>query len=301
MKVGTDALRSRLKETMAEAIEKCTCCSDELKGLFAEWIANMENSAKSVLLSASVLKLAEKCDCSYCNTIVELKQYLVKKSVWIFGGDGWAYDIGYGGLDHVMATGENVNVLVMDTEIYSNTGGQSSKSTPVGAVAKFATSGKRIRKKDLGVMMMTYGYVYVAQVAVGANHSQYLKALKEAEEFDGPSIIIAYSPCINHGIKGGMGVTQMREKQAVACGYWHLWRYNPTLIEKGENPFILDSTDKPVWGDFQKFILDEVRYSSLKKTFPAEADELFAASEDNAKWRLNTYRRYAAMDFKNEE
>lgn len=296
MKIGVDAMRDRLKDVMSQAIEKCTKCSSELKELFAEWIANINNSAVSVEVSNKILPLAIACDCSYCKTIVELKQYLIKKSVWIFGGDGWAYDIGYGGLDHVMASGEDVNVLVMDTEIYSNTGGQSSKSTPVGAVAKFATAGKRVRKKDLGAMMMTYGYVYVAQVAVGANHNQYLKAVKEAESFDGPSIIIAYSPCINHGIKGGMGVTQAREKKAVDCGYWHLWRYNPTLIEKGENPFILDSAE-PKWEDFQTFIGEEVRYTSLSKTFPTEAKELFAASEDNAKWRYSTYTRFAKMDY----
>lgn len=299
MKMGVNAMRNRLKDTMQEAIEKCGCCSEELKALFARWIETMEDSAMSVEISNKIIPLAVACDCSYCKSIIELKQYLIKKSVWIFGGDGWAYDIGYGGLDHVMASGENVNVLVMDTEIYSNTGGQSSKSTPVGAVAKFATSGKRIRKKDLGAMMMTYGYVYVAQVAVGANHNQYFKAIKEAEAFDGPSIIIAYSPCINHGIKGGMGVSQMREKQAVECGYWHLWRYNPELIDMGQNPFTMDSAE-PNWSNFQKFINEEVRYTSLQKTFPAEAGELFAASEDNAKWRYSTYKRFAAMNFKNE-
>ncbi len=296
MKIGINAMRDRIKSTMEEAIEKCTCCDDNLKSLFNRWIETMNDANLNVEVSNELLPLVEACDCSYCKTILDLKQYLIKKSVWIFGGDGWAYDIGYGGLDHVMASGEDVNVLVMDTEIYSNTGGQSSKSTPVGAVAKFATSGKRIRKKDLGVMMMSYGYVYVAQVAVGANHNQFFKALKEAEAFNGPSIIIAYSPCINHGIKGGMGASQQREKKAVDCGYWQLWRYNPDLIDAGQNPFTLDSAE-PKWENFQQFINEEVRYTSLKKTFPAEADELFAASEDNAKWRYKTYKRYSEMNY----
>lgn len=196
-----------------------------------EWIDGKDSAAASKQATDKLLPLVEACGCDYCKQIVELKQYLIKKSQWIFGGDGWAYDIGYGGLDHVLASGEDVNVLVMDTEVYSNTGGQSSKATPVGAVAKFASSGKRIRKKDLGAMAMTYGYVYVAQVAMGANHNQYLQALKEAEAFPGPSLIIAYAPCINHGNKNGMGVSQLTEKRAVECGYWHLWRFNP-LLEK---------------------------------------------------------------------
>ncbi|HOI50383.1 MAG TPA: thiamine pyrophosphate-dependent enzyme, partial [Prolixibacteraceae bacterium] len=213
-----------------------------------------------------------------------------------FGGDGWAYDIGFGGLDHVLASGQDINVLVLDTEVYSNTGGQSSKSTPVGAVAKFAAAGKRIRKKDLGAMMMSYGYVYVAQVAMGANQAQYLKALREAEEYPGPSIIIAYSPCINHGLRNSMGKTQEEEKRAVEAGYWSLFRYNPQLEAEGKNPFQLDSKD-PDWGKFQDFLNGEVRYTSLKKSFPEVADELFAAAEENAKWRYNYYKRLAAMEF----
>ena len=199
-----------------------------------------------------------------------------------------------------MASGEDVNVLVLDTEVYSNTGGQSSKSTPVGAVAKFAASGKKIRKKDLGAMMMTYGYVYVAQVAMGANQTQYLKALREAEAYPGPSIIIAYSPCISHGLRAGMGNTQDEEKRAVQSGYWSLFRYNPLLEDEGKNPFQLDSKE-PDWSKFQDFLNGEVRYTSLKKSFPAEADELFAAAEENAKWRHNSYKRMAVMDFSNNE
>jgi pyruvate-ferredoxin/flavodoxin oxidoreductase len=216
--------------------------------------------------------------------------------VWIFGGDGWAYDIGYGGLDHVLASGENVNVLVLDTEVYSNTGGQASKSTPIGAVAKFAASGKRVRKKDLGAMAMTYGYVYVAQVAMGASQNQYLKALREAEAYPGPSLIIAYSPCINHGLRHGMDKSQEEQKHAVESGYWHLYRYNPLLEQEGKNPFELDSKE-PDWTKFQEFLNSEVRYTSLKKAFPKEASELFAAAEQNALWRYNSYKRLASMDF----
>ncbi len=297
MKTSVDNFRQRIKLIMEEAIEKCEKCSAEIKALFGEWINNMEDAALSVEVTNKLIPLMEACSCSYCKDILDLKQYMIKKSVWIFGGDGWAYDIGYGGLDHVMASGENVNVMVLDTEIYSNTGGQSSKSTPVGAIAKFASAGKRIRKKDLGAMMMTYGYVYVAQVAMGANHAQYFKAIREAEAFNGPSIIIAYSPCINHGIKGGMGVSQQREKDAVDCGYWHLWRFNPELIEKGENPFQMDSKE-PKWEGFQPFINAEVRYNSLRKAFPGEADELFKAAEQDAKWRYNSYIRYSEMQYK---
>ncbi|NLE24890.1 MAG: pyruvate:ferredoxin (flavodoxin) oxidoreductase, partial [Clostridiaceae bacterium] len=217
------------------------------------------------------------------------RDHFVKKSQWILGGDGWAYDIGYGGLDHVLASGEDVNVLVFDTEIYSNTGGQASKATPTAAVAKFAASGKRIKKKDLGMIAATYGYVYVAQVAMGANMNQFMKAIQEAEAHKGPSIIIAYAPCINHGIKGGMSRTQTREKLAVESGYWHLWRYVPELKEQGKNPFVLDSKDPT--GSFQDFIKNEVRYSSLKQTFPEVAQELFEAAEKNANDRLAGYKK----------
>ncbi len=292
MRLAGEKLRDRVAAIMTEAIEKCTCCTDELKGLFQEWLDNRSNGAKTRELADKIVPAAEKCDCKYCTDLLALKDHLVAKSQWIFGGDGWAYDIGYGGLDHVLASGENVNVLVMDTEVYSNTGGQSSKATPVGAVAKFASSGKRIRKKDLGAMAMTYGYVYVAQVSMGANHSQYLNALKEAEAYDGPSLIIAYSPCINHGIKGGMGVSQLTAKKAVECGYWHLWRFNPMLEADGKNPFTLDSKE-PDWSKFQEFLGNEIRYTSLAKQFPAEADELFKASQENAQWRYNTYVRFA--------
>jgi pyruvate-ferredoxin/flavodoxin oxidoreductase len=292
MAVANRQMRDRLERIMKEAIAECNCCTDALKALFNEWITNRENSEICNKVSAQIVTEASKCDCSYCQEIINLKQYLAKKSHWIIGGDGWAYDIGFGGLDHVLASGENVNVLVLDTEVYSNTGGQSSKATPAGAVAKFATSGKKIRKKDLGMIAKSYGYVYVAQVAMGANQAQYFKAIKEAEAFNGPSIIICYAPCINHGISAGMGTTQREEKRAVECGYWHLWRFNPEMEEQGNNGFSLDSSE-PDWSKFRDFIMSEVRYNSLLKTFPQEAEELFAATEKNAKWRYEGYKKLA--------
>ena len=295
---GVAKQRERLCILMREAIENGSTCSAELKSVMTEWIDNRKDATKSEEIAERLIPMMEACNCPICQQILELKHYLIKKSIWIIGGDGWAYDIGFGGLDHVIASGKNVNILVLDTEVYSNTGGQSSKSTPIGAVAKFASAGKRVRKKDLGAMAMTYSYVYVAQVAMGANHNQYFQAIKEAEAYNGPSLIIAYAPCINHGIKGGMGLSQMTEKQAVESGYWHLWRYNPTLPEQGKNPFILDSKE-PDWSKFQEFIHKEVRYTSLLKTFPKEAEELFA--ESDAKWRYDTYKRYVAMDYSNEK
>ena len=296
MHVGVEKLRDRVQETMEKAIANCTKCSEELKAVMKEWIENRGSSAKSAEVTARLIPLLEACGCDYCKEILEHKDWLVKKSQWIIGGDGWGYDIGYGGVDHVLATGQDVNILVVDTEVYSNTGGQSSKSTPVGAVAKFASSGKRIRKKDLGAMAMTYGYVYVAQVSIGASQQQLFNVLKEAEAYSGPSLVIAYAPCINHGIKGGMTRTQTVGKEAVACGYWHLWHYNPLLEEQGKNPFVLDSKE-PDWSKFREFLLKEVRYTSLQKSFPAEADELFAAAEENAKWRYNGYKRLAQMEY----
>ena len=292
MALGVNQLRDRIERLMREGIEGCNCCTAELKGLFQEWIDNKNSTLETQRISDKMIPMMEKCDCPCCNEILSLKQYLVKKSQWIFGGDGWAYDIGFGGLDHVLASGEDVNVLVMDTEVYSNTGGQSSKATPAGAVAKFATSGKKIRKKDLGMIAATYGYVYVAQVAIGANQSQWLRVIKEAEAFNGPSLIIAYAPCINHGLRAGMGKTQNQQKLAVECGYWHLWRYNPELEDEGQNPFILDSKE-PDWSKFQDFINSEVRYSSLKRSFPEEAEFLFKKTEENAKWRYEKYKKMA--------
>ncbi len=285
---GVTAQRDRLEMVMKAALGNGA--GDAEKEAYTEWIENKENAQVSKTASSKVLKAIEGVNSETANIIKELKQYLVKKSIWVFGGDGWAYDIGYGGLDHVIASGKDINILVMDTEVYSNTGGQSSKATPVGAVAKFAASGKRIRKKDLGAMAMSYGYVYVAQVAMGANQSQYFKALKEAEEYPGPSIIIAYSPCISHGLRGGMGKTQFESKKAVECGYWHLFRYNPMLESDGKNPFILDSKE-PNWDEFQNFLKGEARYTALLKAFPEEASELFKAAQENALWRYNSYKR----------
>jgi len=293
MAEGVAAQRDRIESIMKAEMNNV---SAEEKEAFTAWIDAKNDAKGSETASAKVIELVTGKDATYAKDILSLKQYLVKKSIWIFGGDGWAYDIGYGGLDHVMASGQDVNVLVLDTEVYSNTGGQASKSTPTGAVAKFAASGKKIRKKDLGVMAMSYGYVYVAQVAMGANQAQYLKAIREAEAYHGPSLIIAYAPCINHGLRAGMGKSQEEEKHAVESGYWSLFRYNPTLQDEGKNPFVLDSKE-PDWSKFQEFLNGEVRYTSLKKTFPEEAAELFAAAEKNAKWRYNSYKRMAAMDY----
>jgi pyruvate-ferredoxin/flavodoxin oxidoreductase len=295
MAVATRKMRDRVEDLMKKGLT-CSCCSDEQKVLFQLWIDNRENAEITEKVYKELIPLCEKCSCDTCKAIIENKQYIIKKSQWIFGGDGWGYDIGYGGLDHVIASGENVNILVVDTEVYSNTGGQASKATPMGAIAKFAASGKRVRKKDLGMIATTYGYVYVAQVSIGANPSQYIKALKEAEAYDGPSLIIAYAPCINHGIKAGMGKTQAEQKKAVECGYWQLWRYNPELANEGKNPFSLDSQE-PNWDNFQEFIDGEVRYNSLKKAFPEQAAELFNAAEENAKWRYASYKRMSTMDW----
>ena len=290
MATATRKMRDRVERIMKEAIAECDCCDKKMKALFQEWIDNREDGVKTAELAPQILKACEKCGCDYCQQIIDLKDHLVKKSQWIFGGDGWAYDIGFGGLDHVLASGEDVNVLVLDTEVYSNTGGQSSKATPAGAVAKFAASGKKVRKKDLGMIAKSYGYVYVAQVAMGASQAQYFKAIKEAEAYPGPSLIICYAPCINHGIKIGMGHSQMEEKLAVDCGYWHLWRFNPAEEDEGKNGFHLDSKE-PNWADFQKFIMGEVRYNSLVKTFPEEAKELFAKTEQFAKLRYEGYKK----------
>ena len=293
MSEGVSASRDRIKSIMTVAIEAGV--SESEKAVFNEWIEGRDNAAASEAATKKVLEVLNGNNATYAQEILSLSQYLVKKSIWVFGGDGWAYDIGYGGLDHVLASGKDINVLVLDTEVYSNTGGQASKSTPVGAVAKFAASGKRIRKKDLGAISMTYGYIYVAQVAMGANQAQYLKTIREAEAYPGPSLIIAYAPCISHGLRS-MGLTQEEEKLAVECGYWHLFRFNPALEEEGKNPFQLDSK-APDWSKFQAYLNSEVRYTSLRKSFPAEADELFKAAEENAKWRYRSYQRFASENW----
>ncbi len=296
MHIGAEKLRDKVEAKMREMMAECDCCSEDLKAAMQEWIDSRYSTSKSAEASEKLVPMLEACGCEGCKELLSMKDYLKKKSQWIIGGDGWGYDIGFGGVDHVLASGMDVNILIVDTEVYSNTGGQSSKSTPVGAVAKFASSGKRIRKKDIGAIAMTYGYVYVAQVSIGASQAQLLKVLKEAEAYNGPSLIIAYAPCINHGIKGGMTRTQTVGKQAVECGYWHLWHFNPDLEKEGKNPFVYDSKE-PDWSKFQDFLMKEVRYTSLKKAFPAEADELFAAAEENAKWRYATYQRMAKMEY----
>lgn len=295
MVLANEKMRERLTETITAGLD-CPKCSDELKGLFKEWLDGKEDADKSREVADKLVPMAEACGCDTCKKILALKHYLVKRSQWIIGGDGASYDIGFGGLDHVLASGKNVNILVLDTEVYSNTGGQASKATPLGAIAKFAASGKRIRKKDLGLIASTYGYVYAAQIAMGADQAQTLKAIREAEAYDGPSIIIAYAPCINHGLKAGMGKAQQEEANAVACGYWHLWRYNPALEAEGKNPFTLDSKE-PDWSKFEDFLKGEVRYASVMKQYPAEAEELFAAAKDNAQWRYNNYRRLAQQQW----
>ena len=293
MATATRQMRDRVERIMKEGLA-CDCCSAEIKALFTEWIENRENTLKTKEIADKLIPLMEACGCDICKQLLELRHSLVKKSQWIFGGDGWGYDIGFGGLDHVLASGEDVNVVVVDTEVYSNTGGQSSKATPAGAVAKFATSGKKIRKKDLGMIAKSYGYVYVAQVAMGASQAQYFNVIKEAEAYHGPSLIICYAPCINHGIKIGMGRTQNEEKKAVECGYWHLWHFNPAEEDAGKNGFHLDSKE-PDWSKFRDFIMGEVRYNSLMKTFPQEAEELFVATQKNAQWRYEGYKALAEM------
>ncbi len=291
-------IRERIERMMKEAIEAGT--SDERKEAFEAWIAAKDDGEASKAASARVVEVLKGADDKVAKDLMELEQYFVKKSMWIIGGDGWAYDIGYGGLDHVLASGEDVNLLVLDTEVYSNTGGQSSKATQTAAVAKFATAGKEIRKKDLGAIYMTYGYVYVAQVAMGANYSQFFKALKEAEAFPGPSIIIAYSPCIAHGLKYGMAKSQPEEKLAVEAGYWTLYRYNPLLELEGKNPLQLDSKE-PDFEKVKELLNSEVRFTSLKKAFPKRAKELQEQTVKNLKWRYNFYKRQASIDYSKED
>lgn len=298
MKIGADKMRERLAVYMEQATT-CQCCTPEIKELASQWLADRNNAAQTRMIADKIVPLCEACGCDTCKNILSLKQYIVKRSQWIIGGDGASYDIGFGGLDHVLASGKDVNILVLDTEVYSNTGGQASKATPLGAIAKFAASGKRVRKKDLGLIASTYGYVYCAQIAMGANQAQTLKALREAEAYDGPSIVIAYAPCINHGIRKGMGHAQEEEKAAVECGYWHLWRYNPELEAEGKNPFTLDSKE-PQWDKFEDFLNGEVRFASVKKMYPAEAAELFKAAQENARWRYNNYLRLARQQWGQE-
>ena len=292
MKVAVDQQRATIKKHMEEFKE--LGADEEIAKAFDAWLEDSDSYEVTKAAAAKILPLLDKKTGNaeadkLLASINSMKRVLIKPSQWIFGGDGWAYDIGYGGLDHVLASGENINVMVVDTEVYSNTGGQSSKATPTAAVAKFASNGKEVRKKDLGLMMTSYGYVYVAQIAIGADKNQALKAIKEAEAYNGPSLVIAYAPCINHGIRQGMGVSIAEEKKAVETGYWHLYRYNPTLKDEGKNPFSLDS--KAPTKPYREFLEGEVRYTSLKKLFPERAEALYEAAERNAKERYESYER----------
>ncbi|WP_031586223.1 pyruvate:ferredoxin (flavodoxin) oxidoreductase [Selenomonas bovis] len=293
MFLGTKACRTRLAADVAAAIEAGKG-SAELQAAMKDWKDNVDSGegTRDRADRLETLLAAEKGADELLNKIYDEKDYFVKRSQWIFGGDGWAYDIGYGGVDHVLASGEDVNVFVFDTEVYSNTGGQASKATPAAAIAQFAASGKRTKKKDLGRMAMTYGYVYVAQVDMGADHNQVLKAIAEAEAYQGPSLIIAYSPCINHGIRKGMGCSQLEGKLAVECGYWANFRYNPQLVGTDKNPFSLDSKE-PDFSKFQEFLMGENRYINLKRSFPEAAEALFEKTQHDAETRYNTYKKLA--------
>ena len=300
--LGMEIAYEKLRDRLVDLLTNATTCADtpaDFKDLAGRWLENRNDDRLSRTYGEQIieaLKPALEKGCDFAAKVMELAPYFTKRSQWIIGGDGASYDIGFGGLDHVIASGKNVNILVLDTEVYSNTGGQASKATPLGAIAKFAAAGKRIRKKDLGLIATTYGYVYVAQVAMGADNAQTLKAFREAEAYDGPSLIIAYAPCINHGLKIGMGHSQEEERRAVECGYWQLWRFNPQAEEQGQNPFTLDSKE-PDWSKFEDFLKGEVRYASVMKAYPKEAEELFKASEENARWRYNNYKRLAQQQW----
>ncbi len=296
MYLGAKQIRERLRDIMKEGLG--AELPKECKDVFQKWIEAMYDGEESKKASKKLMDIIDTQELrgnEIIQEIIEKKDYLVKQSQWIVGGDGWAYDIGYGGLDHVLASGEDVNILVMDTEVYSNTGGQSSKATPTAAAAKFAASGKKIRKKDLGMMAMSYGYVYVAQIAMGANMNHTVKAFVEAEKYKGPSLIIAYAPCINHGIKTGMGTSVIQEKKAVESGYWHLYRFDPALKQQGKNPFILDSKEPK--SSFRDYIMGEIRFAQIQNTFPDIAEELYTKAEHDAKERYDTYKRLAEMNY----
>ena len=301
MVMANKKMRARIQEKLEHVIA-CENAPADYKAAAQEWIDGKDNAEASRAAADKLMpfiKAGVEKGCPTCTQLDELSHFLTKRSQWIIGGDGASYDIGYGGLDHVLASGEDVNILVLDTEVYSNTGGQASKATPIAAIAQFAAAGKRVTKKDLGLMQATYGYVYVAQVAMGADQAQCLKAIKEAEAYPGPSLVIAYAPCINHGLKakGGMGKSQAEEAKAVECGYWHLWRYNPLLADEGKNPFTLDSKE-PQWDKFQEYLDGEVRFLSLKKALGDEASaELYAATKEAAQRRYKSYVRKSQEDW----
>ena len=292
MFLGQETLRKRVIAKVEALAEKAQ--RDDVKAAVAKFLETQNDGAANTPAAEELIAVLETCDCDSAKAILAEKDYLRKKSQWIFGGDGWAYDIGFGGLDHVIASGKNVNIMVFDTEVYSNTGGQASKSTPTGAIAQFAAAGKVVKKKDLAGIAMSYGYVYVAHIAMGADQNQCLKAIREAEAYDGPSIIIAYAPCINHGIKTGMSTAQAEEKKAVQAGYWHLYRYNPDLKKEGKNPFILDSK-APNTEEYKNFLMGEVRYNALARQNPERAEMLFDAAVENAKDRYDYLTRLTKM------
>ena len=298
MLLAQNAIRDGLKGKV-EAVMAAEQATDEVKAACKEWLDTFSVGATNGTATDKLVAALEGVDCPLCKEILENKDFLAKKSQWVFGGDGWAYDIGFGGVDHVLASGKDINVMVFDTEVYSNTGGQSAKSTPIGAVAQFAAGGKEIKKKDLAGIAMTYGYVYVAMIAMGADYNQTVKAIAEAEAYPGPSLIIAYAPCINHGIRAGMGKAQTEEKKAVESGYWHLFRYNPALKAEGKNPFTLDS--KAPAGDYKEFLKGEVRYTSLALKNPARADMLFEKAAENAKERYRYLTRLTSLYAPEEE
>ena len=293
---ASNALRDQIATHMEEALEECQDCGNRVHELFKLWLENREDYKVTREVANELVPLLKDKDCPHAKAIYELRDHLVKRSQWIFGGDGWAYDIGYGGLDHVIANQEDVNILVLDTEVYSNTGGQSSKSSPTASIAKFTAAGKHGKKKDLAAIAMSYGHVYVAYVAHGASQAQLLKAMREAESYHGPSIVIAYSPCINHGLKRGMGKAQEQAKLAVECGYWTLLRYDPRLIAEGKNPLQVDSKT-PDWDRYDEYLMSETRYAQLKNINPTEADALLAKNKAEAMRRYTSYQRYLEMDF----
>ena len=295
MRMATEALRNRLAVYMEE-VANCEEADPQVKALCQEWLENRKDGNVTKRIAKELVPLLEGKDCETAKHILELKDYIMKRSQWIFGGDGWAYDIGYGGLDHVIANQEDVNILVIDTEVYSNTGGQSSKSSPTASIAKFTAGGKTGKKKDLAAIAMSYGHVYVATIAHGASQAQMLKAIKEAESYDGPSIIIAYAPCINHGLKRGMSKSQEQAKLAVECGYWVTFRYDPRRIEQGLNPFQLDSKE-PQWEKYEDHLMTETRYAQLKAVNPEHAAHLLEVNMEEAQRRYAMYQRYLAMDY----
>ncbi|MBQ9030777.1 MAG: pyruvate:ferredoxin (flavodoxin) oxidoreductase [Parasporobacterium sp.] len=291
MLLAQNAIRDSLKDKVQAFVDAGK--DDEMAAAAKEWLDTFNDGAANGPATDRLVAALEAKGCEHAGEILSQKEYLSKKSQWVFGGDGWGYDIGFGGLDHVIASGKDINILVFDTEVYSNTGGQSSKATPTGATAQFAAGGKDVKKKDLAQIAMTYGYVYVAQIAMGADMNQCIKAFTEAESYHGPSLIIAYAPCINHGIKGGMSSAQAEEKKAVTSGYWQLLRYDPRLAEEGKNPFMLDSKDPTT--SFGDFLRGEVRYSALEKMNPEKAEKLFAKSEDDAMKRIDHLKKLAEL------